>query len=137
MKRTIAAFALAGLALGLAGCTTGFGEGPDIFDREQTAEDTLPAEAEVGELDASSTRYVGVDSADNEYWVGRPTGTRDTCIVLVAPDPAASASACGGGMPSLTNPAGVTVEWASSPNRLSPDDAELIGDTLLVAVPAG
>jgi hypothetical protein len=135
MKRTMAAFALAGLALGLAGCTTGFGEASDIFDREQTAEDALPASAPAGDLDASTTRHVGSDSAGNEYWVGQPQGTRDTCIVLVAPDPAESFSGCGGAMLSLTTQTGITVEFASSPNHLSPDDAELIGDTLLVAVP--
>lgn len=136
MERKTAAIALAGLALILSGCTTGFGE-QTIFDREQTSDDALPADVELSDLDASSTRYVGSDSAGNEYWVGRPTGTRDTCVILVPTDPRDAVSGCGDGGVSLTAHSGITVEWASSPMHLSPDDAELVGDTLLVAVPAG
>jgi hypothetical protein len=106
---------------------------PPIFDRPRTATDELPAGFD-GDLDAETSRFVGEDSAGDKYWVGLKNST-DECIVYIPANDNDYFVACSGPGMSATTSAGKVIEFASSPNRLSADDAELVGDTLLVQEP--
>jgi len=137
-RRTAAALLAVTVAL-LAGCTSGgptlggSAEHDAIFSREQTPEDRLPDDI-MPLWDASTSRYVGEDSGGDHYWAAHD-GARHVCIVVRAADSATSyTSSCGGGSMSLTIGA-VKVEFASAPQDLTEENAELIGGTLLVRRP--
>ena len=122
-------------ALCLVGCATG----PDlptqtespIFDRARTSADELPAEVEAT-VDPDTSRYAGEDSAGNKYWAAYEAGSSSECIVYVPADDTTNFTFCGGPGLSAVTDTGRIIEFASSPSKLSSDDAELVGDTLLV-----
>jgi hypothetical protein len=135
MRRCEAAgLVLVGL-LFLAGCTPGPDAAapswPAIFDRAQNAADALPADVDA-EVDAATTRYAGEDSAGDKYWVGVKTNSTVACIIYVPADLGDNLVFCSGPGMTATTDAGKVIEFASSPHELSPEDAELVGNSLLV-----
>jgi hypothetical protein len=137
-RRKAAGLVLIG-SIFFAGCTAGpEAEAPTtaaIFDRARTAADELPAEVDA-DLDPDTTRYAGEDSAGDRYWVGLKTSSTVECIVYVPADMGDNLVFCSGPGMSATTDDGKVVEFMSSPSKLSPDDAELVGDTLLVQEPS-
>lgn len=101
-----------------------------IFERPKVPSDTLP-DGDWSSVDTNSSRFVGTDNSGNNYWAAlTPAGKQ--CIVYVPANDGDNIVGCsdpGGG---LITPDGLLVEFASSPNQLTPDSAQLIGDTLLV-----
>lgn len=133
MRRAGLAVAIAG-ALLLAGCTAGpevsaDGSSP-IFDRPRAADDALP-EGYWGSVAEDTSRYVGEDSAGNAYWAVRNADDAE-CIVDLPVDDAGPSVFCGGPGVTGTTTDGRVIEFASSPSRLTPAIAEMVGDTLLV-----
>lgn len=138
MRRRTAAAAAAGLIV-LTGCTQGeanvgpWSEISPVFERSRTAGDALPPG--VDGLDADSSRYVGEDDDGNRYWAALSAGAGPQCIVFVPENESGTMVFCGGAGLSGETAGGVMVEFSSSPSRLSEDDAQLVGDTLLVKTP--
>ncbi len=133
MQRRIPALALTLLvaAASLVACASP--ATPAIFDRERTTADELPAGVDAT-VDSKTSRYVGEDSANNQYWVVRDD-LNGTCIIVVDEETAAPWSGCGGVPIALTIGNELRVELADYPDQLSQSNAELIGDTLLVGIP--
>lgn len=138
MRRLTAAGLVLGGILFLTACVPGSEPtsqtGSPIFDRARTAADELPATVD-GNVDPNTRRYAGEDSAGNEYWVTNETDSNIECIVYVPPDDAENLVFCSGPGLSATTADGRVIEFASSPSQLSRDNAELVGDTLLVKAP--
>ncbi|WP_285136511.1 hypothetical protein [Microbacterium sp. lyk4-40-TSB-66] len=138
MRRRTAVAAAVGLVV-LAGCAPGeanvgpWSEISPIFDRPRTAGDALPPD--VGGLDAESSRYVGEDDDGNRYWAAFSADSGPQCILFVPEDDGDHLVFCGGAGLAGETASGLRVEFSSSPNRLSEDDAQLVGDTLLVKTP--
>lgn len=132
MKRGAALVGMIALTLGLAGCVADPSV-PAIFERERAATDDAPPAALQG-IDPASTRFVGADSAGNDYWVGRGEDGRNFCIISYRADEQWSGT-CGDLNVGLGAASGAKVEFATSPVDLVPENAELIGDTLLVTLP--
>lgn len=137
--RSRAAIALAvGAVIMLAGCSASpmplsFDRSPAL-SRERTAADGLPAAVKTENVDADTSRYVGTDAHSNRYWVAYALASHDECVIALRARTDTVVAACGG--PGLTGmgDVGTVVEFASSPRELSPETAELVGDTLLVKV---
>jgi hypothetical protein len=105
-----------------------------IFDRVRTSADELPPEVEGG-VDADTSMYAGQDSVGNRYWAAYRDNSRIECIVFVPANDGDIFISCGGPGISATTEMGQVIEFAASPNRLSPETAELVGDTFLVEQP--
>lgn len=136
-RHTAAGLLLVGTML-LAGCAVGADltarNTSPIFDRARVSADELPAEMDAN-VDADTSRYAGKDSAGNGYWAVHATDSVNECIVYVPADDNDYFVFCGGLGFSATTNDGRVIEFASSPRDLSPDDAELVGDTFLVKAP--
>ena len=135
MKWRIAVPVLIGTAVILSGCTPGGDfappRGSPIFDGERTSSDTLPGGRDFG-VDPETSRFVGADAAGNRYWAAYEVDSHAECVIYVSAEGDDWAGFCGGSGVSATTASGLVIEFASSPAQLTTDDAELVGDTLLV-----
>ena len=105
-----------------------------IFDRARSSADELPPQVD-GDVDADTSRYAGEDSVGNRYWAAYKDNSSIECIVFVPATDGDNFIFCGGPGISATTETGEVIEFAASPNRLSPASAELVGDTFLVKLP--
>lgn len=72
----------------LSGCASGLTPTPAVFDREQNAEDQLPAEAtNVGPVESTSTRLLWADSGVSFFAAKSLEDPDGKCIVVVEDSP--------------------------------------------------